>query len=277
MRVRLLLAGVLAATIAAPFAFAGSAPAETLPAGSDVSGAPFEYFQGHNKSPLGFDIDLLNAMAAKMGRQVSFTNHQFDDLLKAVQRGQYQLAMSAISDTSAREKLVNFVDYFVAGGGIMVQRGNPLHVFGIDGLCGYSVAVESGTSYQADLEKESARCKAIGLGSIKTVLFPTDDAAFAAFLAGKAPVYVADYPVSVWRARTAGADKGLEVVGKQFDVVPYGIAVSKSNGVLLSQLQHALAAVVADGTYDRLLKKWGLSQGALRVAPVNAGKLFEQK
>ena len=272
-----MLAGTLAALIAAPLALVASAPAAPLSVGSDVSGAPFEYFAGNSKAALGFDIDLLNAIAAKMGRQARVTNHQFDDLLKAVQRGQFEAAMSAISDTSAREKLVNFLNYFVAGGGIMVQQGNPLRVFGIDGLCGYSVTVESGTSYQADLEKQSAACKAVGLGRITIFTFKTDDDAFAAFLAGKAPVYVADYPVGVWRARTAGPDKGLEVVGKQFDVVPYGIAVAKQNGALLTQLQHALAAVVADGTYDRLLKKWGLSQGALRVAPVNAGKLFEQK
>lgn len=267
-----MLAGLLAALIVAPLTIAAAAP---LSVGSDVSGAPFEYFQGSSKVPLGFDIDLLDAIAAKMGRQPTITNHQFDDLLKAVQRGQYQSAMSAISDTSEREKLVNFVDYFVAGGGLMVQQGNPLHVFGIDGLCGYAVTVESGTSYQTDLQKQSEKCKALGLHTITILTFKTDDDAFAAFMAGKAPLYVADYPVGVWRARTTG--KGLQVVGKQFDVVPYGIAVAKQNTALLTELQHALAAVVADGTYDRLLKKWGLSQGAMRVAPINAGKLFEQK
>ncbi len=275
MRVRSALAGLLAALIVAPLSLMAAAPAAPLPAGSDVSGAPFEYFQGNSKTPRGFDIDLLNAMAAKMGSQPSITNHQFEDLLKAVQRGQFELAISAMSDTSEREKVVNFLDYFVAGGGLMVQQGNPPHVFGIDGLCGYAVTVESGTSYQSDIEKQSAKCKAIGLSAITIQTYKTDDDAFAAFLAGKAPVYVADYPVAVWRARTTG--KGLEVVGKQFDVVPYGIAVAKQNAKLLTQLQHALAAVVADGTYDRLLKKWGLAQGALRVAPINAGKLFDQK
>jgi polar amino acid transport system substrate-binding protein len=277
MRVRLMLAGLLAAIIAAPLALIASAAAAPLSVGSDVSGAPFEYYQGNSKTPLGFDIDLLSAMSAKMGRQATVTNHQFDDLLKAVQRGQYQAAMSAISDNSTREKLVNFLDYFLAGGGLMVQQGNPLHVFGIDGLCGYSVTVESGTSYETDLDKQASKCKEVGLGGIKVLTYKTDDDAFAAFAAGKAPVYVADYPVSVWRARTAGPGKGYQVVGRQFDVVPYGIAVAKTNTALLAALQRALVAVVADGTYDRLLKKWGLSQGAMRVAPINAGKLFEQK
>lgn len=275
MRVRLMLAGMLA-TLIAPLVLAGTAPAANLAVGSDVSGAPFEYFQGNSKTPLGFDIDLLDAMVVKMGRQSTITNHQFDDLLKAVQRGQYEAAMSAISDNGAREKLVNFLDYFLAGGGLMVQQGNPLHVFSIDGLCGYSVTVESGTSYETDLKKQSDKCKAVGLGGVTVLSYKTDDEAFAAFAAGKAPVYVADYPVGVWRARSA-ASKGYEVVGKQFDVVPYGIAVAKHNDALLTQLQQALLAVVADGTYDRLIKKWGLSQGAMRVAPINAGVKFEQK
>lgn len=266
---------LVAALILGPLSFLAAAPAAPLSTGSDVSGAPFEYFQGNSKTPLGFDIDLLDAIAAKMGRQPSITNHQFDDLLKAVQRGQYEIAMSAISDTSAREKLVNFLDYFVAGGGLTVRQGNPLRIFGIDGLCGRAVTVESGTSYQTDIEKQSEKCKALGLGAVTILTYKTDDDAFAAFVAGKAPVYIADYPVGVWRARTTGG--GLEVVGKQFDVVPYGIAVAKAKTALLMQLQHALIAVVADGTYDRLLKKWGLSQGAMRVAPINAGKLFEQK
>jgi polar amino acid transport system substrate-binding protein len=277
MGVPLKLAALVTALVVGPLTLPARAPAAALTVGSDVSGAPFEYFQGGSKIALGFDIDLINAMAAKMGRQAAVTNHQFDDLLKAVQHGKFDIAMSAISDTSAREKLVNFLDYFVAGGGLMVQPGNPLHVYNLAGLCGYSVTIENGTSYQTDLQRQSDACKAIGLGAIKILTYNTDDDAFAAFLAGKAPVYVADYPVSVWRARTAGAGKNLQVVGRQFDVVPYGIAVAKSNNALLTQLQHALVAVVADGTYDRLLKKWGLSAGALSVAPVNAGKLFEQK
>jgi polar amino acid transport system substrate-binding protein len=251
-------------------------PADPLQVGSDVSGAPFEYFQGSSKVPLGFDIDLLHAMIAKMGNQADVVNHQFDDLLAAVRRGKFNFAISAISDTSTREKQVDFLDYFVAGGGIMVNAGNPYRIFGIDALCGYSVTVESGTSYLADLEKESKTCVAVGLHAINILTFSTDDSAFAAFIAGKAPAYVADYPVSVYRARFANDGKTLEVVGRQFDVVPYGIAFSKQNAALMKSMQQALLAVVADGTYDKLLRKWGLQEGGLRFAPINAGILYEK-
>ncbi|MBV8654666.1 MAG: ABC transporter substrate-binding protein, partial [Candidatus Eremiobacteraeota bacterium] len=243
------------------------AGAAAVRVGSDISGAPFEYYQGSDKVPLGFDIDLLHAMAAKMNADPTIQNHTFDDLIAAVERGTFDFAMSAMSDTSAREKHVDFLDYFVAGGGLMVHAGNPLHIFDIGALCGYSVTIEKGTSYEADLQKQSDACKAIGLGPVTLVTFDTDDQAYAAFAAGKAPIYVADYPVAVYRAR--GANGKYEVVGKQFDVVPYGIAVKKGNADLMVQLQKALLDVIADGTYDKLTKKWGISQGAMRVAPIN--------
>jgi polar amino acid transport system substrate-binding protein len=243
--------------------------------GSDVSGAPFEYFSTPGHQMLGFDIDLLQAMSAKLG-PVLVVNHTFDDLLAAVRRGKFDMAMSAISDTRAREKLVDFVDYFVAGGGIMVRPGNPHRFFAIDAFCGYAVAIESGTSYLTDLQHQSDDCKAVGLGPIQLLTYDTDDGAFAAFLGGKGDAYVADYPVAVYRQKNAKGASAFQVAGRQFDVVPYGIAVAKKNVALQHAVQSALLAVIADGTYDRLLKKWNIEAGAMRSAPVNAGTLFEK-
>jgi polar amino acid transport system substrate-binding protein len=254
---------------------AASAGAATLHVAADVSGAPFEFFMPNSHVPVGFDIDLLQAIAVKLGTTIDITNHQFDDLLAAVRAGRFNAAMSAISDTSKREKVVDFLDYFVAGGGIMVAAGNPSRIFSLDGLCGYAVTVESGTSYESDLQAQSAACKQIGLGPIRVLSFPTDDDAYAAFAAGKSTAYVADYPVGVYRAHGANDGKEFEVVGRQFQVVPYGIAFAKGNEALRSAFQNALLQVVADGSYDRLLTKWGLTQGGLRFAPVNAGKLYE--
>ncbi|HTU83451.1 MAG TPA: ABC transporter substrate-binding protein [Candidatus Acidoferrales bacterium] len=254
--------------------FAVATPA-TLRVGSDVSGAPFEYYPPHSHVPLGFDIDLIAAIAKAMDSTLVISNHQFDDLIAAIRRGQFDAGMSAMSDTSKREQRVDFLDYFVAGGGIVVPKGNPARIFSLAGLCGYSVAVESGTSYEQDLDTQSAACRRIGLGPIHILTYPTDDDSFAAFINGKSSAYVADYPVGVYRARTVASTHPIEVVGRQFDVVPYGIAVAKANVALRNRLQLALLKVVADGTYDRLLAKWGLDVGGMRFAPVNAGKLYE--
>ncbi|HVR47912.1 MAG TPA: transporter substrate-binding domain-containing protein [Candidatus Binatia bacterium] len=74
----------------------------TINVASYVSGTPFEFYQPHSNVPVGLDIELLAAIAAKLGMAIPVTNHQFDDLLNAVAHGKFDAAMSAISDTSTR-------------------------------------------------------------------------------------------------------------------------------------------------------------------------------
>ena len=253
---------------------AAIASAQTLHVGSDVSYAPLEFFKDKSHQMLGFDIDLSNALAAKMGADVSIANHTFDDLIPSIQKGTFDFAVSAISDTRAREKNVDFVDYMLAGSGMLVPYGNPNHVFDIGALCGLRVSVQKGTSQETALMDESKHCTDVHLAAITLVQNATDDGAFQEFVAGKADVHVTDYPVVAYLA--ASSNHKYQVAGRQFDLVPYGIAVSKNDPALRAKIASALAGVIADGTYDKLLKKWGLEQGALRSVPINAGTLFSK-
>jgi polar amino acid transport system substrate-binding protein len=259
--------------VAALFTVCLAARAADLRVGSDISYAPLEFYgPGHRIQ--GFDVDLAQALAAKLGEPVALTNHTFDDLLHAVQTGGFDIGISAISDTRARESQVDFVDYLLAGSGMLVQSGNPKHVFGLSGLCGLRVDVQRGTSQETALKDESDHCVAIHLAPIDLIEYATDDEAFDAFKAVKSDVHVTDFPVVAYLAKTN--DHKYEVAGRQFDLVPYGIAVPKNNPALRQRVVAALHDVIADGTYDSLLKKWGLEQGALRSAPVNAGTLFSK-
>ncbi len=261
----LMLAAVLSMLSTRAFA---DAP---LRAGSDVSYAPLEFYSSSHLMR-GFDVDLAGALAQKLGTQVSISNHTFDDLIPAVKKGSFDLAISALSDTRVREAQVDFIDYMVAGSGMLVPAGNPKHVFELGALCGLRVDVQKGTSQEAALEEQSKLCKNIGLAEIKLTAFPTDDAAFKFFSGGSSDVHVTDYPVVAYLAKIN--DHKYEVAGRQFALVPYGIAVSKNNAALRQRVIAALQSVIADGTYDKLLKKWGLEQGALRSVPLNAGTLF---
>lgn len=244
-----------------------------LKVGSDVSYAPLEFY-GSSHHMEGFDVDLAHALAAQLGEPVSVSNHTFDDLLHAVRTGTFDVGISAISDTRAREAQVDFVDYLLAGSGMLVPAGNPKRIFDVSGLCGLRVDVQRGTSQETELNETSKRCVSVGLAPIKLIEFATDDQAFAVFSDGKSDVHVTDFPVAAYLAKTN--DHKYEVAGRQFDLVPYGIAVPKGNATLRARIVTALHAVIADGTYDALLKKWGLEQGALRSAPINAGTLFSK-
>ncbi len=262
------LAGLLAVC-------SGVSEAQTLRVGSDVSYAPLEFYAEGTHAMLGFDIDLSKALAEKMGVPIAIANHTFDDLIPAVRKGTFDVAVSAMSDTRARESQVDFIDYMLAGSGMLVPAGNPKNIFDIGGLCGLRVAVQRGTSQEIALKEQSKRCTDVHLGAIVLVEDPTDSGAFKRFAAGDADVHVTDYPVSAYLAKTN--DHKYTLAGRQFSLVPYGMAVSKSDLALRTRLSVALQSLIADGTYDRLLKKWGLEQGALRSVPINAGTFFNSK
>jgi len=260
------------------FALAPSARAaatQNLRVGSDISYAPLEYYARPSKRVEGFDYDLAQAMAAKLGSRLSFENHDFNDLLKALNRGTFDLVISAMNDTRERSRQADFIDYFLAGSGILVPADNPHHIFNLASLCGMTVDLQRGTSQELAVKAQSERCTAVGLHPITTLVYTTDDEALKQFLAGKSMAHVSDYPVVSHLARTLGGGKKYRIAGQQFGVVPYGIAVPKKDAALRDRLQNALKAVIADGTYDALLKKWGLEQGAMRSAPINAGTKFQ--
>ncbi len=249
--------------------------APTLHVGSDISYAPLEFYAPHSKQVQGFDYDLAVLLAQTLGQEADFRNHDFNDLLKAVKAGRFDFAVSAISDTRVRSKQVDFIDYFLAGSGILVQAGNPRHIFNLGSVCGMSVDMQRGTSQENAVKAQSTRCTAAGLRGIDMHEYATDDEALKHFIAGETVAHISDYPVVAHLARTLGGGKAYVLAGGQFNVVPYGIAVSKNNTQLRDRLQSALKSLIAGGKYDALLRKWGLDQGAMRSAPINAGSKFE--
>lgn len=248
---------------------------QQLRVGSDISYAPLEFHPDHSKQVQGFDYDLAQALGSQMGVRVEFQNHDFNDLIPAVKGGKFDAVMSAMSDTRSRSKQVDFVDYFLAGSGMLVAAGNPHHIFNLASLCGMTVDLQRGTSQESAVNAESKHCTQIGLKAIALHTYSTDDEALKHFLAGESMAHISDYPVVAHLARTLGGGKAYVVAGRQFGVVPYGIAISKENPQLRNRVQAALKALIDAGTYDRLLHKWGLEQGAMRSAPVNAGTKFE--
>lgn len=264
---------VLAVLLAAPVT--AKAAQQTLRVGSDISYAPLEFYAAGSKRVEGFDYDLAQALAAQIGTSLRFINHDFNDLLPALAAGKYDLVISAMNDTRERARQADFVDYFLAGSGILIPAGNPHHIFNLASLCGMTVDLQRGTAQQAAVMTESKHCTGVGLHPITVLAYATDDQALKQFLAGRSMAHISDYPVVSHLARTLGGGGKYTVAGRQFGVVPYGIAVAKTNAALRDRLQRALKAIIADGTYDALLKKWGLEQGAMRSAPINAGTKFQ--
>ncbi|MFJ6695560.1 ABC transporter substrate-binding protein [Streptomyces sp. NPDC091272] len=253
----------------------------TLEIGTNAEYAPMESKEGGQI--VGVDPDIAAALGEKLGVKVKFTDAKFDTLVTGVNAGRYDLAMSSITDTKARQeglddkgkKLgqgVDFVDYFVAGTAVYVKKGNPQGIKSIEDLCGKGAAVQQGTTYEAALKTASKACTDGGKPAIKIESFENDTEAQTRVRAGGAAAGVNDYPVAVDLVRKAGGGKTFEIVGEQYEAGPFGIAVDKKNTKLRDALKEALDAIIKDGSYKKVLDKWGAATGAIDAAAINSGK-----
>ncbi len=258
-------------TVAAVPSLASAVPAAIKSKGSlvvamDASYAPDEFVASDGSTIIGMDADLANAIGQVLGLKVTLENATFDTIIPALQSGKFDLGMSSFTDTKARQKVVNFVTYFVAGEGYYVNASSSYHPNGLKALCGHSVAVESGTTEQTDAQSEAKACKTAKKGAVKVLSFSDQNAANLAVSSGRANVGFADSQVAQYIV--AQSNGQFHSSGTAFETAPYGIAVPKGTA-LDTSVQGALKALIADGTYTKILKKWGIEAGAITHPVIN--------
>lgn len=243
--------------------------------GSDIAYAPIEFMDEGNKVA-GVDPDIAKALSKQLGVDFKFNNGSFAQLVVGMNSGRYDVIMSAMTDTEERQKGVSddaeggadFVNYFQAGSAILVQKGNPKNIESVEDLCGLSVAAQRGTANESVMEEQGKECDS----KIKPFVADKDTDTITQLQNKRADAVITDYPVAIYNEQTAGDGKLFEVVGDQIDAAPYGIAVSKKNNELRDAVQKAVQAIIDDGEYDKVLKKWNADAGAIKKATVNAGK-----
>ncbi|MFD4254250.1 ABC transporter substrate-binding protein [Amycolatopsis thermoflava] len=257
----------LAAGLPAPVAQAGK-----LNIGSNMQSAPNNFYSADGKTPVGFEVDIAKAVAAKLGLTVQHTDMAFGSLITSLQSGRLDLTMAGMNDTQARQQQIDFVDYFTSGITIMVRKGNPDGITGPDSLCGKTVAVVQGTSHQTFAAEQSAKCVQAGKPEVTTTATDSDSQNQNQLRTGRVAAILNDLPTAAYVSKNAGGGEFFEVVpGEPINGGPYGIGVNKANTQLRDAVAAALTALVDDGTYGRILDAWGVKQGAITKVTVNAG------
>lgn len=250
------------------------ADAGVLKIATDASYAPNEFLKDGQGEPIGMSIDLGNAMAQVLGVKTEWTNTSFDGILNGLTAGRYDISISSFTDTKKREEQVNFVTYLSAGTSIVVAKGNPEGVKGVEDLCGKSVGAENGTTQfdmltSADVDDSVVKaCSDAGKEAPKAQGYPTQTDVNSALAAGRLDAYMADTPVAVWAVETT--DGQFEKVPGDVGVAPYGVAVPKTPAELTTAIQGALQKLMDDGSYKKILDNWGLGDEAITKSEINA-------
>jgi polar amino acid transport system substrate-binding protein len=238
----------------------------TLVIGTDASYAPSEFLAPDGKTVEGFDVDLFNAVAKKLGLKTDWQPAKFDSIITGVQGKKYDMGVSSFTVNAERMQQVNMVSYFNAGTQWAAAPGNPK---GVDPQkpCGLTVAVQKGTVQQEeDLPPKEKACKAEGK-PIKVLVYEGQDQATAAVGSGKADAMLADSPVVAYAVKQSGGK--IEAAGDIYDAAPYGYVVPKEQTGLADAIVAALKALDADGDYQKVLTQWGVQDGAISDFAVN--------
>ena len=226
--------------------------------------APNEFKDNAGK-PIGWAIEVGYAIAAKLGLKAEYQVARFENIIPGIVGGKIDVGESSFTDTVVREKQVDFVNYYVAG----IQWASATgKVVDPNNACGLKVAVQA-TTYQDTVEvpAKSAVCVKAGKPAIQKVSLDTQDAAANAVALGEADAFTADSPVTLYGlVKLKGK---LQTAGKTFEAAPYGMAVAKNSG-MAKAVQAALQSMVDDGSYGKILDKWGVSDGGLRKITINA-------
>jgi len=215
----------------------------TLTVGSDIPFPPFEFGKAPDYD--GFDIDLVNAIAEKLGVETEFKDTAFDTIFTDVAQGKFDMVASAATITPEREQTVNFSSpYYEAEQALLVPEGSD--ITSVEDLSGLTIGAQDGTTGEAYANDETDAGQVRG--------FPNGPAAIAALSNGQVEATIIDQPVA--QDAIDKGQTGFEVATTIPTGELYGLAFSKNTPELLSAVNGALAELKKDGGLNEIYQKW---------------------
>lgn len=239
--------------------------AGTLTVATDPSHTPQTFIDPDQPTQYdGSDLDLIREIGKRLCPQTTMLKVAFDAIIPglitpALGSQRYDLAISAFPMSANLQQQVDMIPYFQAGKSLLVLAGNPQHITSLASLCGKPVAVQQGTAAFSELSQQAQ--SACSSNPIQVLNFTSEDAAVAQLLNGGVVATYQDSPVTdyyVFQNQGKLAQGPLIV-----PVSPEGIVMRKDNPDLEKAVKKALCAMVQDGTYATILKKWGQESGIL--------------
>lgn len=229
---------------------------------------PLEFKDPKTGTLTGLDIDLGNAIGAKLGVAVKWEEISFEQLVSALNTGRADMIISGMTDMPGRRETLDFVDYLASGAQFYTTADRAEQYKTPADFCGKTVGASRRTSFPKEMEAWSKEtCEKNGKPALKIV--GTEGSA--------------DARTQLRQKRLGAAVQGSEtlpyllnlepdtytIVGEPFTTVHQGIAISKKDEQLRDLIAKALKDMIADGSYDAVLKKWELQSAGVKTVKIN--------
>lgn len=230
--------------------------------GVDATYKPNEYLNG--TEVVGWDVELFDAVAAKLGVTTKWNPSAFDPLLGDVQAGKFDIGVSSFTINQDRLKKNTMISYANVGEEWAAPKGNPANV-DPKNPCGKTIAYQTGTVQDDEVKALNAgQCKS---NPMKELGYAGQDEVNNALIIGKADAMLADFPIT--QSAIASSDGKIEALGEQYGSAPYGYVVRQADTQFAEAIAKALTELKAEGTYDAILKKYSIEAVAVDTFEVN--------
>jgi polar amino acid transport system substrate-binding protein len=231
-----------------------------LVVGTSPGPVPFTYRAGDDQVT-GADLDLTRELAERLGLQMQVETTDFEGVITGVAGGTFDVGASGIFNTEPRREVVDFVDYLRGGTQWAVPAGSKIDPAR---ACGLRVlAITGSVQAKVDVPERSRSCTRKADPPLSLTEVTSSDEASVLLLRGEADAFIADAPVV---AHLVGMSKGrIVTAGAAYDPQTYGLVVSRDSPGLREALNMALASMIRDGTYARIMGKWGLEDGTISL------------
>lgn len=239
---------------------------DVLRNGASTDYAPAEFRDTDGQTPIGYDIELIKALAKVMGLSEGTTTHaEFPTIIPSLGT-KFDVGASSFTITDERLEQVNMVAYVEVGSSYAVKTGNPTEFDPTD-PCGTTVGVQTGT-YQHEFANElSEQCEADGKEAIKVMPHDLNTDSVTKLIGGQYDAVLSDSTVTGWAIEQT--DGQLEQVGEVIESEPQGIAVNKDDEQLTEAIQKAMQYLMDEGILKEILDLYGAGDAALDEAVVN--------
>ncbi|MEU1411684.1 ABC transporter substrate-binding protein [Streptomyces sp. NPDC049097] len=237
---------------------------------SSGSAAPLSFHATDNRTVIGVEPDIAHLVADVLGLEPHLTTVSWENVFVGLDSGRYDAGFSNITDTEERKEKYDFATYREDNLGFEAKKGSGLKVRGPADVAGRTVAVSSGTNQEKLLIEWSKENEKAGRKPVDIKYYQNDSDTYLALRSGRIDLYLGPNPTAAYHAATTGR---TEVVGTYSGAGAslQGLiaATTKKDSGLVEPLADALNEVIRNGTYAKVLERWGLSEEAVSKSEIN--------
>ncbi|GAB2962588.1 ABC transporter substrate-binding protein [Streptomyces heilongjiangensis] len=237
---------------------------------SSGSAAPLTFFATDNKTVIGVEPDIASLVADVLGLKLHINTVSWENIFVGLDSAKYDVGFSNITVTEERKEKYDFATYREDNLGFEAKKGSGLKITGPEDVAGRTVAVGSGTNQEKLLIEWSRENEKAGRKPVDITYYQNDSDTYLALQSGRIDLYLGPNPTAAYHAATTGK---TEVVGTYSGAgsTLQGLiaATTKKDSGLAEPLADALNHVIDNGTYAKVLERWGLSDEAVTQSEIN--------